>query len=156
VGEGFDAVFSNAVLHWVRPPEAAVARVARALKPGGRFVAEFGGKGNVAIIRAAVAEAARELRQPVPLPDWYYPTVGEYAALLEAAGLEVRFAQLFDRPTPLEGDDGLRGWLRMFAPEAAANLELVEIVERLTRPTLRGEAGWVADYVRLRVVAVRG
>src|SRR5204862_8105531 len=106
----FDAVFSNAALHWVRPPEAVVRCVQDALKPGGRFVAEFGGRGNVAAVVAAVRAAVEQLGLRLPGPPWYFPGVAEYATLLEAAGLEVRLAALFDRPTPLEGAGGLRDW----------------------------------------------
>lgn len=138
----FDAVFSNAALHWVRPAEDAVRWIARALRPGGRFVAEFGGKGNVARIVAACGGGT---------PDWYNPGVAEYAGLLEAHGLEVRFATLFDRPTPLEG--GLRDWLRQFAPGVGEG-EYGRI-EDAARADLWREGRWVADYRRLRVVAVK-
>ncbi len=148
----FDAVFSNAVLHWVRPPEDAARCVARALKPGGRFVAEFGGSGNIVAICAAVRRAAEEAGVAPPLPDWYFPTATEYSGVLEVAGLRVVRAELFARPTALEGEAGLRGWLRQFAPEAEA---LSGRVEELARAELWREGRWVADYVRLRVEARR-
>jgi trans-aconitate methyltransferase len=158
--EPFDAVFSNATLHWVRPPEAVARRVRDALKPGGRFVAEFGGAGNVRYVVDALHTAAGRLGLEPNVPDWYYPGVGEYATLLEKAGLEVRFATLFDRPTPLEGEDGLRDWLRMFVgaaldvvPEGRRE-EFLRAVEDAARPALFRD-GWFADYRRLRVVAVR-
>src|SRR5579871_730934 len=93
----FDAVFSNAVLHWIRPPEAVARTVQLALKSGGRFVAELGGKGNTQSILDVVGRN-----------DWYFPSIGEYASLLEQHRLEVVQAVLFDRPTPLEGEHGLR------------------------------------------------
>jgi len=142
----FDAVFSNAALHWVRPPDEAARCIAAALKPGGRLVAELGGRGNVTAIRDAVARAAEEAGVPPPLPDWYFPSVGEYAALLEAAGLEVTWASLFARPTALEGADGLRGWLRQFAPAAQPLAGRVEEI-------LGWRPGGAADYMRLRIVA---
>jgi hypothetical protein len=132
-----------------------------ALKPGGRFVAEFGGRGNVRATSAAMETAAARLGVTAPLPAWYYPTVGEYAALLEAAGLEVRFATLFDRPTPLEGPDGLRDWVAQFgraaleAVPAGRREEYLEAVEAAGRAALWRDGIWVADYRRLRVVAVR-
>lgn len=112
----FDAVFSNATLHWIKEPERVVAEIARLLRPGGRFVAEFGGRGNVAELVAAMERAWKNLHLPGALPNpWYFPSVGEYAGLLEKHGLEVTCGLLFDRPTPLEeGEDGLRNWLRMF------------------------------------------
>lgn len=126
----FDAVFSNATLHWVKPPEAAAARIWAALRPGGRFVAEFGGWGNVARVRQALRHALLEVARLDldGLDPWYFPSVGEYAALLERQGFEVRLATLFDRPTPLEGgDDGQRDWLRMFG---ASLLERVDVARR--------------------------
>lgn len=157
----FDAVFSNAVLHWVREPEAVVRCLFEALKPGGRFVAEFGGRGNVREVLAAVRTAAGRLGVHVEAPGWYFPSVGEYAGLLEANGLEVRLATLFDRPTPLEGACGLRDWLRMFAggvlegvPEGRRE-EFLQAVEETAGPALIRDGAWVADYRRLRVEAYR-
>jgi SAM-dependent methyltransferase len=159
--EAFDAVFSNAVLHWVKPPEQAVACVRRALKPGGRFVAEFGGRGNVAAIVAALQSASRSIGLGDWEHPWYYPGIGEYAALLEREGLEVTHAFLFDRPTPLEGEDGLRRWAEMFAgslvgrvaPDDRERFSLA--FEEAARPSLYRDGTWFADYRRLRVVACR-
>jgi trans-aconitate methyltransferase len=156
----FDAVFSNATLHWVSPPEAAVRCVAAALKPGGRFVVEFGGKGNVRTVLAAVKAALGRLGLPVEGPPFFYPSIGQYAALLEAGGLEVRSASLFDRPTPLEGEGGLRDWVRMFrsgvlnAVPAERREEFLRAVEDAARGELFRDGRWFADYRRLRVVAV--
>lgn len=160
VGNSFDAVFSNAVLHWIREPNRVVRCVRDALKPGGRFVAEFGGRGNVRAVMAAVRTAARSLGVPLEEPLWYNPGIAEYAALLEQEGLEVRFAELFDRPTALEGESGLRDWVTMFArgvvdaagPRREAFLDEVEAAGRAH---LREAEGWTADYRRLRIVAVR-
>jgi SAM-dependent methyltransferase len=141
----FDAVFSNAVLHWVRPPEQAVSAIAKALKPGGRFVCEFGGKGNVASIMSACAGLT---------PDWYYPSIGEYASILEACGFEVRQALLFDRPTLLDpGEGAMEDWLRMFV-KALDSAALHEAVEKL-RPTQYQNGQWTVDYRRIRVKAVK-
>lgn len=157
--ERFDAVFSNAALHWVREADAVIAGVQQVLKPGGRFVAEFGGRGNVRAICAALDAACRAtLGQPFA-NSWYYPGIAEYAGKLEAAGLEVVFAALVDRPTPLEGDDGLRNWVRMFASDVLAAVPeekreaFFELVETAERAALFREGRWVADYRRLRVVA---
>lgn len=157
----FDAVFSNAVLHWVRPPEDAIRCVRNALRPGGRFVAELGGQGNVRALLAALQTAADRMGIAAWQPPWYFPGVGVYASLLESAGFEVRFATLFDRPTPLEGADGLKGWVKMFARSLLDDMpaergeELLEAVEEAARPHLFREGGWFADYRRLRVAAVR-
>lgn len=159
--EPFDAVFSNAVLHWIKEPEAVIRRVREALKPGGRFVAELGGRGNVGAVVIALRDASARVGVRLEEPLWFFPSVAEYATRLEAAGLEVRFAVLFDRPTPLEGPEGLRDWVRMFARgvhdavPAGRHEEFLRAVEESARPALFRDGGWVADYRRLRVVAVR-
>jgi trans-aconitate 2-methyltransferase len=162
--EPFDAVFSNAVLHWIKEQERAVACIVEALRPGGRLVAELGAKGNVASIVTALQETLGERGLPLPPggSPWYFPGLGEYVALLERMGLEVVLAHLFDRPTPLEGgEEGLRQWLAMFAGDFLAPLpearrdEVVQAVEERLRPRLFRDGTWVADYRRLRVVAYR-
>jgi trans-aconitate methyltransferase len=158
----FDAIFSNATLHWVRPPESAVRCISASLKTGGRFVAEFGGKGNVSTIITAVQQALRELMHTEVDFAWYYPSIGEYASLLEQHGLAVKSAMLFERPTPLEdGEMGLRNWIRMFGgrvfqsiPEAVKQ-QILERTEEIARPNLFRDNQWVADYVRLRIVAFK-
>ncbi|MBL8793035.1 MAG: methyltransferase domain-containing protein [Planctomycetia bacterium] len=157
----FDAVFSNAVLHWVPEAAAVATGVYRALRPGGRFVAEFGGHGNIRQIAAALQAGLKQLGIGAIEPPWYYPSIGAYTALLERAGLEVTFATLFDRPTPLEGDDGLRRWIEMFAGRFLEGVpperreDYFRAVEKTLRPTLCREGVWTADYRRLRVVAWR-
>ncbi len=153
----FDAVFSNAVLHWIPEADAVLAGVARALRPGGRFVAEFGGHTNVAAIvvalRAAFAHHGITFQSP-----WYYPSPGEYRARLEANGFTVDDIRLVPRPTPLP--KGMLGWLRTFGVSIFASVPetLVARVEQdvldLLRPSLCDTTGqWTADYVRLQVVA---
>ncbi len=157
----FDAIFSNAALHWVQPPEAAVRCIARALKPNGRFVAEFGGAGNVAGITDAVRRARRALTGEDHPHAWFFPSIGAYASLLEACGLEVRAAWLFDRPTPLEGEAGLRDWLAMFGHDLLRGLpaDVIEIVtasaERTLRKTHYRNEQWTADYRRIRIIAIK-
>src|SRR5262245_8473523 len=157
----FDAVFSNATLHWIKEPEAVVRRVRDALAVGGRFVAEFGGRGNVQAVLRALRAAAGPMGVVLDEPLWYFPGIAEYAGLLETAGLEVRLAALFDRPTPLAGEAGLRDWLRMFARAVLEAVppgrheEFFAAVEAAARPELFRDGGWVADYRRLRVVAAR-
>jgi len=161
----FDAVFSNAVLHWIPEAEEVIAGVARVLKPGGRFVAEFGGKGNIQTLVAGFhkALAALGMRPPDEVGPWFYPSVADYAGLLEKHGLEVREASLFDRPTALEeGERGLENWIRVFRKtfvekmgEADAQPWIRE-VEQQCRGDLFRDGSWVLDYRRLRIAAWKG
>jgi len=139
----FDAVFSNAVLHWIQPPAQAIRTINRALKPGGRLVAEFGGKRNTASV---IAATGRNL--------WYFPGIVEYGALLEAGGFELVRAALFERPTPLEGESGLRDWLKMFYQPPLPE-ETVAAAEAQLRPKLFRDGTWFLDYRRLRIYAVK-
>jgi ubiquinone/menaquinone biosynthesis C-methylase UbiE len=159
----FDAVFSNATLHWIKEPERVISGIKRLLRPGGRFVAEFGGKGNTGELLKAIQQVWQKLgiAGPVAQP-WYYPTIGEYAGLLEQHGFEVTHATLFDRPTPL--DDGVRGlhnWLEMFGSAFVGGLpdatreQLSQEIEHELRPRLFQDDHWIMDYRRLRVVAKR-
>jgi trans-aconitate methyltransferase len=159
----FDAVFSNAALHWVTDPRTVVTSVHDVLVTDGRFVAEFGGDDNVSAIVDAVVAAAADWDHEVENP-WYFPTVGEYATLLESCGFEVTFARLFERPTPLEGGpDGLREWLSMFGDQffvettATEREAILDDVEEQLRPELfdADEEQWYADYRRLRIEAQR-
>ena len=159
----FDAVFSNAALHWIpaEDHDDVLDGVSGLLTPGGAFVAELGGRGNVERIVGAVEAELRRRGYAVENP-WYFPSVGGYAPRLEAHGLEVRDARLFDRPTELDGgDDGLRTWLAMFGdsllapvPDDAVDAVLSAVESRL-RDELYDGATWVADYRRLRFRAVK-
>ena len=156
----FDAVFSNAVLHWVRGQDAMLEQVHRVLRPGGRFVAEMGGHGNVAAIHVAFAaildrHGFGDRERGVN----YYPTPESYSKRLERNGFAVEQMALIPRPTNLP-ESGMEGWLRTFRrgvleelPEDLREVVVKETVELLA-PALRDEAGnWTADYVRLRFVA---
>lgn len=155
----FDAVFTNAALHWMKDAPAVIAGVRRGLKPGGRFVGEMGGAENVASVRRGLHEAfeARGL-DPVPLDPWFFPDEAEYGALLEQGGFEVLAIERFRRPTPIPGP--LEDWLDTFGesflkalPEAEQASVKAEIAEKL-RPTLcDAEGKWTVDYVRLRFEA---
>lgn len=164
VEKPLDAVFSNAVLHWIKQPEAAIDCVEKALKPGGRFVAEFGGKGNVGAIVRALLSVLSEIGYPEPesLNPWYFPTIGEYAGLLEKRGFEVGYAVLFDRPTLLEGGSaGMVNWIEMFAGGFLSGLSddvrsrVILAVEERLRSTQYRDGTWMADYRRICVVAVK-
>lgn len=156
----FDAVFSNAALHWMLDAEAVARGIARALRRGGRFVAEMGGKGNIARIEAAI-ESVLSRRGIRPERRTWYPSLGEYAALLERCGLEIRTALLFDRPTPLEGPAGIENWIHQFKAYCFEGLsgdqrtEALRDTIELLRPSLFRDGGWYADYRRLRIVGVK-
>jgi SAM-dependent methyltransferase len=139
--EPFDAIFSNAALHWMKPPEAVAETLSAALEPGGRLVAEMGGRGNVRAISDAVG-----------LHPWYFPSIGEYSSLLESVGLQVETAALFARPTAIEGESGLRDWLKMFYSMYSLEDRFPEL-ERILRPRLFKDGIWYIDYVRLRITA---
>lgn len=158
----FDAVFSNAALHWMLEPERVIAGVHRALRPGGRFVGEMGGYLNVAAAKVALIAVLErhgyDGRGAVP---WFFPSPAEYSGLLQAGGFAVRSIELIPRPTPIPGH--VTGWLDTFgenffrlAPEAE-RAGLRDEVADLLAPALRdGEGNWTLDYVRLRFAAERG
>lgn len=159
--EEFDAVFSNAVLHWIRCADLMLAGVYRCLKPGGRFVAECGGHGCVHKIRTALVQALdrRGFDGEARVP-WYFPTTGDYATRLEGAGFRVDSMALIPRPTRLPGD--MIAYLETFAlnffhgfSDEARN-DYLEEVRMVLEPQLRDADGyWVADYVRLRFAATK-
>ena len=157
----FDAVFTNAALHWMKEPEKVVRGVHSVLKPGSRFVGEFGGKGNVEKIRSALHSALRRRGiDPASIDPWYYPSAEEYASLLINAGFTVEYIELIPRPTKLPGD--ITSWLEIFAQSFIKAVDgsdrasfLGEVIEEL-QPQLRDpEENWLADYVRLRFKAFR-
>lgn len=162
--EQFDGVFSNAVLHWVKPPEKVITGVWNALKPGGRFVAEFGGKGNINLILTALHNAikANSLSIDEELNFNYFPSIAEYGNLLENQGFTFTFANLFARLTPLaDGEQGMANWLKMFRSKLLAlypeevQREILAGVEEQLRPILYKNGQWFADYRRIRIVAVK-
>jgi trans-aconitate methyltransferase len=158
----FDAVFSNAALHWMLEPDRVVAPLARALRDGGRFVAEMGGKENVKRIVDTIETVVRKYADGHQVPSRnYFPSIPEYTSNLEAHGFEAVYARLFDRPTPLEGEAGMENWIHQFKwyyfealPPGERQRALGEVIEQL-RPYLYNDAGWFADYRRLQFVAVK-
>lgn len=162
VEEPLDAVFSNAVLHWVKEAEQAIASIYQALKVGGRFVAEFGGKGNVQAIVTALETTLQAGISTQSLNPWYYPSIAEYASLLEKQGFDVIYAVLFERPTLLaDGEAGLANWIEMFADTFLAGLsteqqtQVIRTVEENLKPKLFKDGNWIADYRRLRIIAIK-
>jgi trans-aconitate methyltransferase len=157
----YDAIFSNAALHWVREQEMAIARIYAHLKPGGRLVMEMGGKGNVSDILDAL-EKAMQLHGYSYQPFWYFPSVGEYTTLLEKAGFRVNQLNFFDRVTQLaDPENGIIDWLQMFGnhffehvPEKD-QLDIMQQVQHDLRPTNYRDGKWFSDYVRLRLIAVK-
>ncbi len=157
-----DAVFSNAVLHWInREKHPEMLRcVCRALKTGGQFVFECGGFQNAAQIHTSLRQAFANRQLPYRF-SCYFPTIGEYAPLLEQAGFQVTYAALFDRPTPLKGETGLADWIQMFIKEPFVGLsvdlqaEIVDETVEALRPSLYKNGIWIADYVRLRCKAIK-
>lgn len=155
----FDAVFSNAALHWMRSADAVIDGVWRALVPGGRFVGELGGEGNVARI-VKTLDAALRRRGAGPVEPWFFPSDQEYGRRLRARGFRVESARLTPRPTPLAGD--IADWLETFAERFLLAVEpweraglLCEVREALRADLCAEDGCWSADYVRLRFAATR-
>jgi trans-aconitate methyltransferase len=160
----FDAIFSNAALHWVLKKEEAIQHMYKNLNVGGRLVLEFGGKGNVETIvnQLRVSLKERGFEKNAALALWYFPSIGEYASLLEKQGFRVTLAQHFDRPTELADEQhGIKDWLEMFAgaffkdiPEQSKE-EVKDDVQRKIKPSCFLNGKWVADYKRIRILALK-
>lgn len=163
VEEPVDVVFSNAVFHWIEGEKQRnmLRCVHNALKENGEFVFEFGGYGNNQLIHGALAEAFAECGYVYKMP-FYFPAISEYSTLLEDTGFRVRYAVLFDRPTELKGEDGLKDWIKMFVKtpfsvignEDEKDVIIDRAVESL-RNVLYRDGKWYADYVRIRMKAIR-
>ena len=155
----FDAIFSNAALHWMLDKDKVVQGVYQALKPGGRFVGEFGGKGNINSVITVMLEVFQDFPKLGKfINPWYFPSVVEYAEVLDKAGFEIDYLELIPRPTPLK--TGIRGWLKVFANGITNHLNseeqeiFIDEVEKRLKPIIFSEDnGWIADYVRLRFKA---
>ena len=159
----FDAVFSNATLHWIKQPEQVLSSVYKSLKNGGRFVAEFGGKGNVKTVTDEIILQFKESGSDFNMEQfpWYFPSIGEYSSLMEKTGFRVTFMQHFDRPTPLDGDTGLNNWIKMFGSQFFEGLSeerkelIVSRVQTNLQNNLYKDGIWLADYKRIRVIGVK-
>lgn len=160
----FDAVFSNATLHWVLDKETAVENIARALRAGGRLVLEMGGKGNVEEIVLATRKALTRhgYYSNAAIQLWYFPSLSEYTSLLEKKGFRVQFASYFDRPTELtDSKNGIKDYIRMFGnaffnaiPDAEID-EVLNDIQESVRGTNYRNGAWYANYKRLRVAAIK-
>lgn len=163
VSEPVDAVFSNAVFHWIdkEKQSALLRQVNRALKKGGELVCEFGGKGCAAKVHEALRQGFRKRGLEYAF-SFYFPTIGEYATLLEQAGFKVVYALLFDRPTACKnGERGLRDWVRMFDKQAFRTVdantenEILSDAEQALCADLFNNGSWYIDYVRIRLKAIK-
>lgn len=158
----FDAIFSNAVLHWVLDAENAILSMNKNLRSGGRLVLEFGGKGNVQTIVNSLRKSLKNkgyLKNSV-LKNWYFPSISEYTSLLEKNGFEVDFAHLYDRPTELvDNENGIKDWLEMFGASFFNDVplpmknEILEEVQNNVKSSCFNNGKWFADYRRIRILA---
>ena len=162
--EPFDAVFSNATLHWIREQDSLITCVYNTLKPKGRFVAEFGGKGNMEKLIAATQQVLKQhgYTRLAEMKPWYFPSLGEYISKLEAHGFRVTFAMHFDRKTLLQdGEKGVAKWIAMFGSQylegiaAGEKQQMLDEITKLLEPDYNEGGQWYADYKRLRFVAVK-
>ena len=159
----FNAVFSNATLHWIKTPEIVLQHIYKSLQPGGRFVAEFGGADNVRTITDELIKQIFEAQIPYTEDQfpWYFPTIGEYTTLLESVGFQVGYALHFSRPTKLSGENGLKNWLEMFSPSLFEHVK-VETKDRIFNTTIEQlksklyrNQDWYADYKRILIIAIK-
>jgi trans-aconitate 2-methyltransferase len=160
----YDAIFSNAVLHWVLDKEAAINCIVKSLKSGGRFIAEFGGKHNVKNIVGALKEVLRKYNylDNANLENWYFPSLAEYATLLEKHGLTVNYATYFSRETELQDNEsGIKDWIMMFGKSYLEGIDKIDVkkilneVKGILRTSNFRNNKWYADYKRLRIVATK-
>lgn len=159
----FDSVFSNATLHWIKEAEQALISIYKSLKRYGRFVAEFGGKGNVQMITNELISQFKNVGLDDHFSEipWCFPSIGEYSSLMEKVGFRVTFAQHFDRPTILEGHHGLRNWIEMFCSDMFKGIDEIKKIEIITRVeenlknVLFIDGHWIADYKRIRVIGIK-
>ncbi len=162
--ENFDAIFSNAVLHWIQPPKKVAQKLFQSLKPGGRMVVELGGKGNIQRIMQALKTQfllrAYELNASINI--WYFPSLGEYTTLLEKVGFVVQWAHYFDRDTELDdAANGIQDWIKMFGGAFFTGIpaneqeDIIQAAQETLRETNYHHDKWFADYKRLRIVATK-
>ncbi|MEM7715267.1 MAG: class I SAM-dependent methyltransferase [Cyanobacteria bacterium P01_A01_bin.68] len=159
-----NAVFSNATLHWIPEADEVINCINKSLKTGGRFIAEFGGKGNIESIVKALYRALEKIsfNNPSDSNPWYFPSIGEYAAKLEKQGFEVVYSNLFHRPTLLQDkDNGLANWIKMFGSNFFTELseseinQVIQDVEKQLKLNFYQDGNWFADYRRIQIKAIK-
>ncbi len=159
-----DAIFSNAALHWIPQADDVISSIRESLKINGRFVAEFGGKGNIGLIVKALYNALENIgvKNAPNLNPWYFPSIAEYASKLEKQGFEVTYSQLFSRQTLLQDKDaGLANWIKMFCVNFFQGLSeeekimVIQDVEKHLKPKLYQEGNWFADYKRIQIIGIK-
>ena len=156
----FDGVFSNAMLHWVKDARGAVDNIAKSLKVGGYFVCEFGGEGNAYYLVSAMQEVFTNHPEFGDFDNpWYFPSVEIYTSLLESEGFSVEYIEIIPRPTPM---DDIANWLDIFANGVTSSLSVEqyavfkkEVIEILKNKIYSEKDGWMLDYKRLRVRAIK-
>ncbi len=161
--ERFDAIFSNAVLHWIKEKEMVIRQMHLLLKENGRIVLEFGGKGNIQQMQEVFRNVLKKrgFIKESNLDFWYFPSIAEYATELEKQHFRVIHAEHFDRNTPLKGDQGMHDWFMMFGVNFLANIPLNDIdgileeTASILRPTHYRDGIWNADYKRIRIIAIK-
>lgn len=162
IAEKVDAVFSNAVFHWIseKNQNKMLKCVYNALKKNGQFVFEMGGKGNNALIHDMLSRVFKIKVYDYNLP-FYFPSIGEYTSLLEKAGFKVVYAVLFDRLTELSGENGLYDWIKMFIKKPFENItdsccdEIINETVIGLKNELYSDGVWYADYVRFRCKSIK-
>ena len=162
--EVFDAIFSNAVLHWVLDKEAAIDCILHHLRPGGRLILEMGGKGNVEeiIVNTRKVLIRNGFYKNATTNLWYFPSLGEYTSLLEKKGFRINYASHFDRPTELQDtENGIKDWIRMFGSAFFKNIPddqidpVLEEIQESVRSTNYRSHKWYGNYKRLRIEAIK-
>jgi len=162
--ESFDAIFSNATLHWVLNYKSCIESMYRNLKDNGRIVIEFGGKGNVQKIIKCLRRQLINYNylEQSKLKQWYFPSIGGYSQALEKVGFRVTFAQHYNRLTELnETENGIKDWIKMFGKNFFIDVkeehewDILEKVQEELRPELFKSGKWYADYKRIRIVAIK-
>lgn len=161
--ESFDAIFSNAVLHWIPEKEKAISSMYQSLKKGGRMVVEFGGKDNIQQMWNALTDNLRKYGyvKNATISYWYFPSIASYSSLLEKQGFRVIQAAHFDRPTPLKGANGMKDWFLMFSENFFPNVpltvknEILEATQEELSLSHFKDGVWYADYKRIRIIAVK-
>lgn len=161
--EKFDAVFSNAALHWIQTPDKVIRSVYNSLKNGGRFVAEFGAHQNIEVLLNEIINQldVHGYDDAYERNPWYFPTISEYTTLLEKQGFDVTFAKMIERPTKLDGADGLRKWLHMFTGNFFQDIneeernKIIKSIETALKSTLFDGENWTIHYRRIQVICYK-